>query len=497
MHIINVAAEMAPLIKVGGLSDVTCGLSRELSKNNTVEVILPKYRNIHEDYLKDLKIISKDVITLENKKKYKNTIWQANYDKIRITLIDPEHELNYFGRDNVYGYKDDLYRFLYFSRTVFEYLTKHHDSFDILHIHDWHTAILSVLFHEYNQKKPNVVLTIHNLQYQGRCHERHLNSIGLDGKKYLDNGSMQDNKYKHSLNLLKGGIVYSDAITTVSPSYAKEILHKKNGENLDITLIQNKNKLHGILNGIDQNIWNPETDKFLKVNYSSKDSLEKILKAKKENKKHLRSKLDLEDKHAPVISNIGRLVPQKGPSLIRHAILRTIEKNSQFVLLGSSPNKMTERRFNNLREKLHSNKDIHMYFGHSEELAHLLYAASDFIIVPSFFEPCGLTQIIAMRYGTIPIVRRTGGLADTISDIDNPILQTKASDGYDLTPNGYTFDAFSQKGINNALDRAIKAWFDDPQKIHHIKKTIMNIDYSWKKSAEKYVELYKGLIRQD
>ncbi len=487
MHIVHVASEMAPLIKVGGLADVTCGLLRELNKKHDVEIILPRYQTLNEKFLKNLKVVDKNLLVCEKNKTYENFIWSATYDDIPITLIDPKHPQQYFLREQVYGEKDDGIRFLYFCSAVFEYLQKKKKKMDILHIHDWHTAALPVFFDARKVKRPKILLTIHNLQYQGVFKASLLDSFQIPSNHYLTKNRLLTPKNSKKINLLKGGIVYADAVTTVSESYAKEILHKKSGESLDSVLRRYKSKLTGILNGIDPHIWNPRTDPYIKYHYSEKDSLNKLLTAKEKNKAFIQKKLKLKVSSAPLIISIGRLVPQKGPSLIRYGIEETLEKKGQFILLGSEATKLTEKNFHLLQQKLKKNPNVHFHFSYNEELSHQLFAASDYILIPSYFEPCGLTQLIAMRFGCIPIVRRTGGLADTVFDLDRPIISEHKG-------SGYTFDSFSKKEVKEAIDRALGAWFSNHNTIHQIQHEIMKLDYSWKNSCKKYLTLYKKLL---
>jgi ADP-glucose type glycogen/starch synthase len=283
---------------------------------------------------------------------------------------------------------------------------------------------------------------------------------------------------------LKSGLIYSDAVIAVSPTYAKEMLTKEYGCGLEKVLQKKRKKLFGILNGIDTKKFTPLKDPFIKYHYSSKDNIEKIIEKKNENKKFLQKKLKMNISSKPLFCSIGRLVPQKGPFLIKQSIFKTTKNGGQFILLGSSSVKKIKRNFFSLKKKLSKNRDISLNFAFDEELAHQIYAAADFIIVPSLFEPCGLTQMIALRYGTIPIVRKTGGLADTIFDVTskNPLK------------NGFLFEKFSKKDLLSALDRAFFYFFKKPEKLKILIENGIKEDFSIEKSAKKYEEFYKKLL---
>ncbi len=480
MRIVHVATEMAAIAKVGGLADVLHGLSTQLvHEGHEVTVILPKYKAIPYKGLKALEVFK----TFEKGSLYENSVWEGHLGKIKLLFIEPHHPAEYFERDEIYGYEDDLLRFIYFSKCAADYLSQKSKEFDLLHLHDWHPSLIALLARNHfpSLKTAKIILTIHNIAYQGKCRPIDLDHVGIQGGSYLSYDKLQDPISPHLLNLLKGAIVYSDLITTVSPTYAKEILVE--GHGLEKTLAFYQKKLHGILNGIDTSIWNPEEDRYLAATYSSSDSLNKILKAKEKNKRALRKELRLKEGPMPLVSSIGRLAPQKGPELIRDALLHTLKQGGQFVLLGAPTNPEIQEEFFSLREKLKGNPNVSFCFDFSEKLSHLLYGASDFLVIPSRFEPCGLTQMIAHRYGTIPIVRKTGGLADTVFDVQEAKMPEESR-------NGFVFEEFSQNKIQQTLDRALTA----PDRWQHLVGKIMLQDYSWKTSCGKYLELYRKLM---
>jgi starch synthase len=330
------------------------------------------------------------------------------------------------------------------------------------------------------------------MEYQGKCAAHDLVSIGLDAPEYQEADSMQDNLYPNLVNLMKGGIVYSDWITTVSPSYAKEVLKPEGGRGLETTLLKYQKKFAGILNGIDYSYWNPEIDRFLPAHFSSREMPankkdRNTLDKKGFVKKLLREKLLLVEDHRPIIGCITRLVPQKGIELIKHTIRHIVDKKGQFVLLGSSPIPTISAEFHHLKHLYADHPHIHLVLHHQEDLAHLIYAGADMFIVPSIFEPCGLTQMIALKYGTVPIVRRTGGLGDTISDVDF------SEKPFDET-NGYVFDYPDAAGIDSALDRAIHCWFEEQDKWRHLMINGMKTDFSWNRPSDEYLSIYKEII---
>lgn len=494
MHIIHIASELAPLAKVGGLADVLLGLCRELSwKGHDVDIIIPKYDCMDSNEIRDLSIVYQDLMSYYEGKWYSNTIWTGWVENLRVYFISPHHPRYFFDRGCFYGCEDDIERYLYFSRAAMEFLYKKQIRPDIIHLHDWQTAVIAPLFRDMycplGFNKAKLIFTIHNIEYQGRCSVADLDKIGLKGSDYQTPETLLDPIYSDALNLLKGGIIYSDYITTVSPSYAKEVKMPEGGKGLDKTLIKYEKKFCGILNGVDYSFWNPEIDRYLPVHYSSREmpSNKKdrnTLDKKGYIKKLLRERLILAEDYRPIVTCVTRLVPQKGVELIKHAIKHTMEKGGQFVLLGSTPIPSIGEEFHALKHQFADHPHVHLTLHYQEDLSHLAYAASDIIVVPSIFEPCGLTQLIALKYGTIPIVRRTGGLADTIFDVDH------SGKNFEET-NGYTFDSPDIASLEEAMDRAFDCWFHNPDKWRKLMIQGMNIDFSWNKSSNSYLEIYQ------
>jgi starch synthase len=478
MHVIHIASELAPIAKVGGLADVIYGLARATQKKgHTVEIIIPKYDSIDYSQLQNLKPEAREIWSYDGPNRVHNTVWSAEIEGLKVLLLEPHHPGYYFSRGAIYGFPDDIDRFVYFSRAVLEYLFKSGKKPDILHLHDWPTALVAPLYREMyvplGFRTKGIVLTIHNLQHQGKCSPQNVTRAGLRGEDFLTPEKMQDPILSSHLNLLKGGIVYSDFITTVSPTYEKEIKTQEGGFGLEKLLTQHQNKLKGILNGIDYDYWNPATDPLIPAKYSINDAE----KGKKANKAAFLKKFGMKESKGPLICAISRLVPQKGPALIIYALKQTIEKGGQFVLLGTAPDPVIDGAFKNLQKELAPNKDVVIHLEYDEKLAHLTYAASDMIMIPSLFEPCGLTQMIALRYGTIPIVRKTGGLADTVIDID----LSKES-------NGFVFDFPDTSGIEWVLNRACD--FYKKEKRAKLIERGMKSDFSWDRSADEYLSIY-------
>lgn len=499
MHIIHIAAELAPVAKVGGLADVLLGLCRELSwKGYDVDIFIPKYDCMDTSEVRDMVECCNDLMSFFEGGWHRNTIWTGWVENLKVYFIEPHHPRYFFNRGCYYGCEDDTDRFLYFSRTCLEFMYKKGMKPNIIHLHDWQTAVIAPLLKDmyaplgFNSTK--TVYTIHNLEYQGKCSKDNLDSIGMPGLNYLVPNKLQDNSNDQLINLMKGGIIYSDFITTVSPAYAKEVKTPEGGRNLDKNLIQRSGKFAGILNGIDYSFWNPEVDRYLPAHFSSRERpLDKkdnaTLDKKAFIKKSLRERLGLSEQHRPLIGFIARLVPQKGIQFIKHAIEFIVESGGQFVLLGTCPIPSITSEFQQLKQLYNEHPHVNLTLHHNEELSHQIFAGSDIILVPSLFEPCGLTQMIALKYGAIPVVRHTGGLADTIFDVDN-------SGRTDQMANGYTFESPTQDAFENALSRAIDCWFHNPDKWRKLMINGMSIDFSWNIPSDKYLSVYNQLLAE-
>lgn len=495
MYIVHIATELAPVAKVGGLGDVIYGLSKELVKQgHTVEIILPKYDCLLFSELKNLKVDHRELWSYDGTQRFNNTIWTANVDGLKLLLVETHHPHYYFSRGVIYGCHDDIDRFVYFSRVAVEYLVKTGKQPHAIHVHDWPTALIPVLCKDVYEiqgyKIARTVLTLHNMEHQGKCQPNNLSRVGLRGESYLAPEKMQDPFSPTLVNLLKGGIEYADKVTTVSPNYEKEIQSAEGGFGLQDILVKYRKKLQGILNGIDEDFWNPEKDPYLIKNYPTHNidakTVSTVIAAKRENKRHLRTHLQLKENAGPMVASITRLVPQKSPGLIKHALKKTLEKGGQFVLLGITPIHQIHEEFEMLKDEYQNNQNVAVLLDKDEALAHLIYSAADLFIIPSLFEPCGLSQLIALRYGTIPIARMTGGLVDTVFDVDTSSRNLKER-------NGFTFDFPDPQGVDWALLRAIDCYHKEPQKWQMLMLNGMRQDFSWGHSTSEYIALYSKL----
>lgn len=486
MHVVHIATELAPIAKAGGLGDAVYGLCKQLAKSGChVEVILPKYDCMDLSKVENLKVDVPHLATYEDGKHISNKIWTGNLENLNLILIEPDSPLKYFQRNTIYGEADDADRFTFFATTAIEYLHSRSKHPHILHLHDWPTALCAV-FHKqvYEQLDfdiRGIILSIHNMEHQGRCGAEVVSRLGLNGLDLLDPDEMGDPIYPDAINLLKGGILYADRLTVVSPTYCEEIKHTEKGFGLQSDLLAEREKLFGILNGIDYEYWNPETDPALIAPFSTRKGapIDSLRAGKKVNKKAVQERLHLTPSDKPLICTISRLAEQKGPELIEHAIEKSAQLGYQFVLLGTSSSPEIQARFEALKKKFDNSDNVSINLSYDESLAHLIYAGSDAIFIPSLFEPCGLTQLIGMRYGCVPIARRTGGLADTVIDYKN----------------GITFDPFTTDAVTNALERAISCYHDHPNKWNSLIDAGISIDWSWSRSADDYMHHYDVLRR--
>ncbi len=487
MLITMIASECAPVAKVGGLADVVYGLSRELEvRGNDVEIILPKYDCMRYDQIYGLEQVYDDLwVPYYNDSVHCSVSFGFVHGR-KCFFIDPHFNKNFFNRGTFYGEKDDPERFAFFCRAALEFLYKSGKRPDIIHCHDWQTGLVPVMLYEIYQhlgmSNTRVCYTLHNLKHQGQAGEYILRETGLNKPEhFFHHNRLQDSSNPFAINPMKGGIVYSNFVTTVSPQYAEEVKYSDNSNGLSHTLYVHSSKFGGVLNGVDYDVWNPATDVHIPYNYETN-----TLDVKYGNKEVLRHRLMLRQDYKPIVAYIGRLDRQKGVELIHHASLYALEHGCQFVLLGSSPDNGINNHFWNLKRHLNNHPDCHIEIGFSEELAHLIYAGADMIVVPSLFEPCGLTQLIAMKYGTVPIVRKTGGLADTVFDADY-------SDKPHNERNGYVFTDCNNAGLESALQRAIGMWYSYPQHFKELMTNGMNYDYSWNHPGQHYLNIYEHI----
>jgi starch synthase len=482
MYVVMVASECAPAAKVGGLADVVHGLARELMlRGEAVEVVLPMYDCMRYDRIQGLEKCYADLWVPYYENWIRCDVYRGQVDQISCLFIKPMSRENFFDRGLFYGHEDDAGRFALFSRAALEFLFKSGRRPDILHCHDWQTGLVPVLLYEIYQSlgmgQTRVCYTLHNVHHQGLTGPHVLRQCGL-GLHLMAPEKLRDNTHVGAVNLMKGGIVYANFVTTVSPRYAEEIKHTVLGHGLQATLNAHAHKFGGVLNGIDYGTWNPEVDGHIPHRYSSDDFAGKF-----QDKAALRGRLLLQDRFKPIVAVVSRLDQQKGVQLISHAIFYALANRAQFVLLGSGSGKAINDHFLGLKARLNDNPDCHLEVGYDEELSHLIYAGADMLVIPSAFEPCGLTQIIAMKYGTVPVVRATGGLADTVFDANH------AHKPYEERT-GFTFNDFNEAGLESAMGRAIGLWYRYPRFFHQLRLNGMRQDYSWNQSGGHYLNIY-------
>jgi len=401
-------------------------------------------------------------------------------------FIEPHSPENFFNRGSYYGFMDEHTRWAFFSKAAMEFMLASGKRPDIIHCHDWQTGLAPVMLYDIyahnGMGNSRVCYTIHNFKHQGIAGEDILYNTGLNNPPhYFSRDRLGDDFNPSAINFMKGGIVYSNFVTTVSPAHAYEARHTDQGYGMGHTLSLHQQKFGGVLNGLDYDVWNPESDPHLRHKYNSK-----LLGYKYKNKEDLRERLLLKDDFAPIVAYVGRLDSQKGVELIKHAIFYSQDIGAQFVLLGSSPEAGINAWFWDLKRQTNDNPNVHLEIGYNEELAHLIYAGSDMLIVPSVFEPCGLAQMIALRYGTIPVVRSVGGLSDTVFDRD-----------YSMTPiekrNGYTFDGMDWASIEHALYRAVGLFYNYPDDFKKLIRQAMACDYSWNHPGVHYINIYEHI----
>ena len=484
MFVVMIASELAPVAKVGGLGDVVYGLSRELElRGNAVEIILPKYSHMRYDHVWGLTRAYDNLLVPWFGGAISTSVWFGFVHGRKCFFIEPHSADNFFNRGMYYGQPDDVMRFAFFCRAAMEYLYKTGKHPDIIHCHDWQTALAPVLLWEIYQhlglRHSRVCFTVHNFRHQGTTGEHVLRATGLNRPEhYFHYDRLGDNANPRALNLMKGGIVYSNFVTTVSPRHAWEAKDDGQGHGLEPTLHIHQCKYGGVLNGLDYEQFNPEKDPHIPAHFNPA-SIEK----KYDNKRALRQRFWLADNRKPIVAFIGRLDAQKGLELVRHAVFYALNHDAQFVLLGNSPEPAINDHFLGLKQQLNSSPDCHLEIGYHEELAHLIYAGADILIVPSRYEPCGLTQLIALRYGTVPVVRSVGGLADTVFDKD-------ASNRPLHERNGYVFENADDAGLESALHRAIRCYYDFPEHFRHLMLNGMRCDYSWNHPGQNYLNIY-------
>jgi starch synthase len=386
----------------------------------------------------------------------------------------------------MYGYDDDALRYAFFCKAALEFLAVSGKRPDVLHCHDWHTGLLPVLLYEqygHALGEQRVCYTIHNFCHQGLTGPEVLWATQLGRvEHFLHPDRLGDDTHHGAVNPMKGGVVYSNFVTTVSDNHAAEARYGDSGFGLGHALWKHQDKFGGVLNGVDYDVWNPEVDPYIPVRYSA-DEIER----KYANKDALRERFLLRKTWSPVVAFVGRVDEQKGMHLVHHALFQTLASGGQFVLLGQEQKHHgINGHFQHLKAHLNDNPDCHLELSYEEELAHLVLAGADLLVVPSLFEPCGLIPLMAMRYGTVPVVRETGGMRDTVFDRDHS--------GRDHSQrNGYVFRHTDNQAIESALQRALGLWFHHPEEFRTLMINGMRADYSWARPGDHYVNIYEHI----
>ena len=482
MKILLVSPEIFPFSKTGGLADVAGALPKALQKNGMeVKLISPKYRCVTE------KDFSLEPVIGDLKVPIKNTIesaslWKTDYNGMEAYFIGKDV---YYNREGLYGiegrdYEDNAERFAFFCRAVIESCRQTGYKPDIIHCNDWQSGLIPAYLKTLYKDDPffhhtKTVFTIHNIGYQGLFEPGLLPMTGLPQSVY----NMEELEFYGKINYLKAGIVFSDIITTVSKTYAEEIQTKDYGAGLDGVLRKRRKDLYGIMNGIDYEKWNPQTDPLIYVNYTYRK-----ISARKRNKKNLQKEMKLAYRDYPLIGIISRLATQKGIDIAASAMQTLLKKHQvEFIILGEG-DRQYEDALQSISRKYKNRVSVNI--GFDEALAHKIYASCDFFLMPSLYEPCGLGPLIAYRYGAIPVVRATGGLKDSVKNF-NP----KKKEG-----TGFSFRAYTEDALYRTMEKALYLYNNDKETLNKIIKQDMKMDWSWEEQAKKYIRLYRRAIKR-
>lgn len=478
MKVLFATSEALPFVKTGGLADVAYALPKEMAKQGVdVRVVLPFYTQIPEEYKQQVEEIAHFRFQLGFKNVYCG-IKTLELEGVRYYFID---NLEYFDRPSLYGQWDDGERFAYFSTAIIEMLEVIDWIPDVIHANDWHTAMVPVLLVDRYHWKDRLrhirkVLTIHNIRFQGIFPHNILKDVFGTGDNVFHEEGV---KYYDSVNFLKGGINFSDVVTTVSPTYAHEIMTPEFGEGLDGVLRYNSWKVQGVINGIDYDLNNPQTDPLIEYHFSQKD-----LTGKAKNKQALQERLGLPvDPDVMMIGIVSRLTDQKGFNLVQERMEELLQAHVQVVVLGTGEQQY-EDSFNYFQHRYPDKMRSLMLFDLG--LAQQIYASCDAFLMPSAFEPCGLSQMMAMHYGTLPIVHETGGLADTVEPYN----------WYTKEGTGFSFNGFNSGTMIDTVYHAMHIYYNDPKSWRQLMLQAMERDFSWKQPAKDYQNIYHHLLNQ-
>ena len=472
MKVLFAASEASPFIRTGGLGDVMGALPQALAKIGVkTAVVLPLYSDMKAEYRNSLKYIGNTTVFLGWRQQYAG-VFMSRVNDVDYYFIDNEY---YFKRNGIYGHFDDGERFAFFSKAVLETMQVTGFYPDVLQCNDWQTGLTPLYLNCFYRlvdgyKTMKTVMTIHNIEFQGR-----MDKYVIDNVFGIPHDFYQVVEYKGDANMLKAGIESANKVVTVSPTYAREILDPYFAYGLDGILNARSFKLCGIVNGIDTALYDPKTDKALFANYDYK-----TYKKKAENKKGLQELLGLPVSDRPLIGMVTRLTPQKGIDLVLNVIREILSMDLQLVILGTGDGKY-ENALREIGKQFPTKLATAIYF--SGDIASKIYGASDMFLMPSKYEPCGLSQMIAMRYGSVPIVRETGGLKDTVPAFD-------PTTGKGL---GFTFKTYNAHDMLGAVQRAVDTYYKPDLWQKGVVKNAMAADFSWKRSAEDYLNLYKSI----
>jgi starch synthase len=476
MNVIFVIAEAAPFLKIGSLGEVGASLPAALQRLGVdVRVIMPKYKKIPDYFRQQFKKVSEFKVPVGWRLQYCG-LEEMTYQGIKYYFIDNEY---YFNRQSIYDEYDKAEQFAFFSRAALESLSHIPECRpDILHCHDWPTALIPLMIRAFYEQDPlhyqlKTVFTIHNMAYQGIFPEEVLYDVLKLDKCFCTEGLLKD---KDKIEYMRAALHYADQITTVSPTYAQEIQTAYFGCGLEGCLQQRSGSLKGILNGLNQDVYNPNQDPYLRVPYLA------AAQPKLENKLYLQSLLDLPIKsEVPLLGMVTQLVEQKGIDLLTHILDEVMSLDVQLVILGSG-----EMRYENMLHYFAEKypEKLAVRTSYSDELAHMIFAAADLFIMPSRFEPCGMAQMVAMRYGAVPIVRNTGGLCDTIISFEKDAVHG----------NGFSFDNYNAHELLYTIQHAVKLFCNAPQVWSQIQKNAMHSNFQWENSAKAYMNVYASLL---
>ena len=475
MNILYVTSEAVPYCKTGGLADVAGSLPQALAKGGDhVSVILPLYQTVSENWIDQLHFEKWTYVRLAWRSVYCG-LFSLEHEGVTWYFVDNEH---YFKRPDLYGYYDDGERFAFFSRAVTELLPDLPEKPDVVHCNDWQSALVPIYIRDESVRQDfykgiHTVITVHNVEYQGRYGRDTLEDLFGLAHGWYDDGTME---FAGDVNLLKGAIVTADAVTAVSPTYAQELKYAYFAHGLEDIMNSNAGKLHGVLNGLDMERYNPRKDANLVQHYSPGR-----MAGKAKNKEQLQLTMGLQVKaDTPIIAMVTRLVSHKGLDLVCDALDYFMEKDVQLVVLGKGD--ANYETFFNYAAARYPGR-IGVYLGYSESLAMQIYAGADLFLMPSKSEPCGLSQMIAMRYGTVPIVRETGGLKDTVH----------AYEAWNGEGNGFTFADYNAGDMAYVICEAIDLYHDNRTAFKKLQKRGMNEDFSWTRSAAEYHNIYESI----